>query len=121
MDNMIPGGWAAIMENNRKLALAGRATIQQELGIEPPCPDEMIGSLASIPLPDSKLEEPYHSLKYLDYWQKPLLENHHIEVPVITWPGHPKRLVRISAQVYNSLSQYKMLGKALNKLKESGE
>ena len=121
MDKKIPGGWAAIMENNRKLALAGRATIQQELGIEPPCPDEMIGSLASIPLPDSKLEEPYHSLKYLDYWQKPLLENHHIEVPVITWPGHPKRLVRISAQVYNSLSQYKMLGKALKKLKESGE
>ena len=119
MDSLISGGWSAIMEYNRKLALAGRAAIQQELWIEPPCPDEMIGSLASIPLPDSKLEEPYHSLRYLDYWQKPLIEKHHIEVPVITWPSHPKRVVRISAQVYNSLSQYKKLGKVLKKLKES--
>ena len=121
MDSLISGGWSAIMEYNRKLALAGRAAIQQELWIEPPCPDEMIGSLASIPLPDSKLEEPYHSLRYLDYWQKPLIEKHHIEVPVITWPSHPKRVVRISAQVYNSLSQYKKLGKVLKKLKESEE
>ena len=119
MDSLISGGWFAIMEYNRKLALAGRAAIQQELWIEPPCPDEMIGSLASIPLPDSKLEEPYHSLRYLDYWQKPLVEKHHIEVPVITWPNHPKRVVRISAQVYNSLSQYTKLGKVLKKLKES--
>ena len=121
MDSLISGGWSAIMEYNRKLVLAGRAAIQQELWIEPPCPDEMIGSLASIPLPDSKLEEPYHSLRYLDYWQKPLIEKHHIEVPVITWPIHPKRVVRISAQVYNSLSQYKKLGKVLKKLKVSEE
>ena len=121
MDNLIPGGWAAIMDRNRKLALAGRDAIQKELGIGPPCPDNMIGSLASIPLPDSKLSEPYRSLQYLDYWQQPLIEQRQIEVPVITWPEHPKRLVRISAQVYNSLPQYQALGKALKALKESEE
>lgn len=119
MDNLVPGGWTAIMDRNRKLALAGREAIQTELGIGPPCPDEMIGSLVSIPLPDSELREPYSSLKYLDYWQEPLIERYQIEVPVITWPEHPKRLVRISAQVYNSLPQYKTLGKALKKLKDS--
>ncbi len=79
----------------------------------------MIGSLASIPLPDSRLQEPYQSINYLDYWQEPLVEQYKIEVPVITWPAHPKRLVRISAQVYNSLDQYERLAQALKSLRKS--
>ena len=70
----------------------------------------------SVPLPDSQLEKPYQSLKYLDYWQEPLIEKYDIEVPVITWPNHPKRVVRISAQLYNSLPQYKLLADALKGL-----
>lgn len=116
MESLLPGGWSEIMDRNRQLALAARDLIQQAIGTPPPAPDNMIGSLASIPLPDSELEKPYQSLKYLDYWQEPLAEQHNIEVPVITWPSHPKRLVRISAQLYNSLPQYELLAKALKAL-----
>jgi isopenicillin-N epimerase len=116
LDKQVPGGWAKIMERNRQLAIAARTLILQALDTPPPSPDSMIGSLASIPLPDSQLEKPYQSLKYLDYWQEPLIEKHGIEVPVITWPNHPKRLVRISAQLYNSLPQYKLLADALKGL-----
>jgi isopenicillin-N epimerase len=43
------------------------------------------------------------------------MENGNIEVPVIPWPAPPKRLIRISAQLYNSLPQYRQLARALPK------
>lgn len=119
LNQTVPGGWRNIYDRNRNLALAGRNAILEALEIDAPSPDSMIGSLASIPLPDSRLQEPYQSLKYLDYWQEPLVEQYKIEVPVITWPAHPKRLVRISAQVYNSLDQYERLAQALKSLRKS--
>jgi len=39
-----------------------------------------------------------------------------IEVPVIPWPDARGRLVRISAQFYNTLPQYEYLAKALLEL-----
>ena len=116
LDKQVSGGWAKIMERNRQLAIAARKLILQTLDTSPPSPDSMVGSLASIPLPDSQLDKPYQSLKYLDYWQASLIEKYNIEVPVITWPNHPKRVVRISAQLYNSLPQYKLLADALKGL-----
>jgi isopenicillin-N epimerase len=83
------------------------------LEIEPPCPDELIGALASVPLPDGSSSEPSASPLYLDPLQDRLLEGHAIEVPVIPWPAPPRRLLRISAQIYNSLPQYRRLAKAL--------
>lgn len=113
LDSMIPGGWPAIMERNRRLALAGRDELCCTLGIEPPCPDGMIGSLASVPLPDAAPGQAPTSPLYGDPLQDELLEVHGIEVPVIPWPEPPKRLLRISAQLYNSLPQYRRLGRAL--------
>jgi isopenicillin-N epimerase len=37
-------------------------------------------------------------------------------VPIIPWPAPPKRVLRISAQLYNSLPQYEKLGRALASL-----
>jgi isopenicillin-N epimerase len=36
-----------------------------------------------------------------------------IEIPVIPWPAPPGRLLRISAQLYNSEAQYAYLAEAL--------
>lgn len=116
LNGLLPGGWTEIMKRNRDLAQAARALMLQVLSIPSPAPDSMIGSLASIPLPDSQLREQYQSLKYLDYWQEPLIKRHNIEVPIITWPQHPKRIVRISAQLYNRLSQYELLANGLKEL-----
>jgi isopenicillin-N epimerase len=115
MGQLLPGGWAAVRETNHQLALRGRDVLCNALGIDPPCPDDMIGSLASLPLPDGD-GRPSVSPLYADPLQDQLLERFHIEVPVIPWPKPPKRLIRISAQVYNSDGDYEQLGHALQAL-----
>ena len=110
---LLPGGWPEVMRRNRELALAGRNVLCGALNLEAPCPDEMIGSLASIPLPDAPdLHRPSSPL-YTDPLQELLRLRHRIEVPVIPWPAPPRRLLRISAQLYNSLDQYERLAEAL--------
>ena len=121
MGGLLSGGWAAIMESNRRLALAGREVIQKTLGIAPPSPDSMIGSLASIPLASPHLAEPSQSIKYQSNWQETLITRHNIEVPLFVWPSRPSHIVRISAQVYNDLSQYEFLAERLKELSAGGQ
>jgi len=111
--SLLTDGWPAVMERNRRLALAARKTICEALHIAEPCPEKFIGSLAAIPLLDSTTnagpqspfgEHPLHDK---------LREKYKIEVPVISWPAPPKRVLRISAQLYNTLPQYELLAKAL--------
>jgi len=109
----VTGGWPTIMEHNRALALAGRRLLVEALKIESPCPDGMIGSLASVPLPDAPNDLVPTSPLYADPMQDQLREEYGIEVPVVPWPEHPRRLLRISAQLYNSLPQYRRLAEAL--------
>jgi len=114
MGAQLPGGWPELMQRNRTLALAARRTLCDALRIEPPCPVEMIGALASVPMPDAPDAQPSKSPLYLDPLQDRLLERHGIEVPFIPWPAWPKRLLRVSAQLYNSLPQYERLATALD-------
>ncbi|MBI4864968.1 MAG: aminotransferase class V-fold PLP-dependent enzyme [Candidatus Riflebacteria bacterium] len=109
---LIPGGWPALRERNRRLALAARELLCRRLGIAPPCPDSMIGSLASLPIPDGDMSVPRSPL-YTDPLQDELLFRHGLEVPVVPWPGPPKRLLRISCQLYNDLDDYEALSEAL--------
>lgn len=112
----VPGGWKAVMTRNRALALAGRKLICGALGVPLPSPDEMIGSLASIPLPPGKSDKPSKSPLYLDPLQERLMKAGRIEVPIIPWPRPPNRLLRISAHLYNSLPQYELLTEALTNI-----
>jgi isopenicillin-N epimerase len=116
MGSLQPGGWPEIMRRNRELALAARGILCRALDLEPPCPEAMIGSLVSLPMPDAEDATPSKSPLYLDPLQDKLLEGHGIEVPIIPWPAPPKRLLRVSAQVYNSLPQYERLATALRAL-----
>jgi isopenicillin-N epimerase len=110
---LVPGGWREVMTRNRELVLAARKILCQTLEVESPCPDEMIGSLASFPIPDEAGVQPPRSPLYSDPDQDRLRLEHRIEVPIIPWPAPPKRLLRISAQLYNSLPQYERLAQAL--------
>lgn len=116
MGSLLPGGWPAVMHRNRELALAARNTLCEALSVEPPCPDKFVGSLVSLPLADAADATPSQSPLYLDPLQDRLLDQHGIEVPIIPWPAPPKRLLRISAQLYNSLPQYERLAEALRTL-----
>jgi isopenicillin-N epimerase len=118
--SLVPGGWPEVMRRNHELALTARKLLCEALDIAPPCPDEFIGSLASIPIPDAKDATPANNPLYLDPLQDRLLAEFGIEVPVIPWPAPPKRLLRVSAQLYNSPSQYQQLAKALAQLLPHG-
>lgn len=111
-----PGGWPEVMRSNRELALAARRVLCDALGTPLPCPDELIGSLASVPIPDATDRTPSKNPLYLDALQDRLLSEFGIEVPIVPWPAPPQRLLRISAQLYNSLPQYERLAAALKRL-----
>jgi isopenicillin-N epimerase len=115
MGGLLPGGWPALMDHNRRTALAGRALLCEALGCERPSPDAMIGALASLPLPDGD-RAPAPSPLYMDPLQDALLERHGVEVPVIPWPAPPRRLLRISAQIYNEPGDYQRLARALGEI-----
>jgi isopenicillin-N epimerase len=109
MGGLVPGGWPALMARNRALALAARELLCVAAGSPPLCPDAMIGSLASVILPDRPTKETGWRLR--DPLQARLFDHWGIEVPIMRWPV--KRLLRISAQLYNSPEQYAHLAQAL--------
>ena len=105
------GGWPDLMRRNRELALLARDLLCDALNVARPAPDEMLGAMAALPLPDGT-QETAQSL-YGDPLQDVLLFEHGIEVPVVPWPYPPKRVLRISAQLYNELADYEKLAGAL--------
>ncbi|MBK8976161.1 MAG: aminotransferase class V-fold PLP-dependent enzyme [Planctomycetes bacterium] len=108
---VVDGGWPAIRRHNHDLVVAGRRVCLAALGAEPPCPESMIGSLASMPLPDAAPRSGPQPC--LDPVHVALFDEHRIEVPVMTWPRPPHKLLRISAQVYNTLDDYRRLADVL--------
>jgi isopenicillin-N epimerase len=112
MGSLLPGGWPELMARNREKALAGRHAVCERLGIEEPAPAEMIGSIASIPLPPAA-SDGRTFLYETDPLQAELRERWHIEIPVVAWPSPPARVLRLSAQLYNAAAEYERLAEAL--------
>jgi len=109
--SLVDGGWPEVMRRNRELALRARDLLCDTLQIDKPAPDEMIGSMAAVPLPDgTQIAAPP---LYGDPLQDRLLFEHHIEVPIVPWPHPPKRVLRVSAQLYNGFADYEKLAAAL--------
>ncbi len=112
LGSLLPGGWPELMARNHALAVAARRLLCEVLAIAEPCPASMLGSLASVPLPDLPAGTPLP-----EHGRDPLndvLEREHgIVAPVILWPVPPKRLLRVSAQAYNTLDQYRHLAEIL--------
>jgi len=115
LGDLLPEGWPQLMRHNRNLALKGRKMLCDALEIPPPCPDALIGSMAAVPLPDAKGDAPPPP-HFIDPLQDELLRRFKIEIPVIPWPAWPRRVLRISCQVYNSEVQYEILAEALKTL-----
>jgi len=113
MASLVDGGWPEVMRRNHELALRARDLLCHRLGIEAPAPDEMLGSMAAVPLPDGK---PYVPTLYGDPLQDALFYEHNIEVPLHPWPHQPKRVLRVSAQLYNTIDDYEKLADALDEL-----
>ncbi|HKA86702.1 MAG TPA: aminotransferase class V-fold PLP-dependent enzyme [Haliangiales bacterium] len=101
--DMCPGGWPEVRARNHALALAGRDVVCAAVGAPVPCPDDLLGSMASIPLPDGDSVA----------LERRLFEAHRIEVPVFPWNGAARRIVRLSAQLYNTMDDMRALAVAL--------
>lgn len=87
-------------------ARAAAACIAEAWGVAPGAPLEMFPGMVTLPLP---VDEPANA-ETVARWRKKLLEAHRIEVPVIDIDG--RLWVRISAQIYNELSDYVVLSRA---------
>ena len=112
-ENLLDGGWDELRRRNRALVLEGRRLLCAALGIDPPAPESMIGSIATLPISDGTATGPLRSPLYADPLQDTLLERFGVQVPVIPWPAPPRRVLRISAQLYNSIEEYETLAGAL--------
>ncbi|MEL6427983.1 MAG: aminotransferase class V-fold PLP-dependent enzyme [Planctomycetota bacterium] len=103
-----PDGLAGVRRRNRALALEARDLLIDVLGIEAPAPDSMLGSMATVPLPAGPAPEPGG----VDPLQAKLYDAYRIEVPIWQVPDG-RRLLRVSAQLYNERADYERLCDAL--------
>ncbi len=110
-----PDGWPGHMATNRDVAIEGRRVLCSALGLEPPAPESMLGSMAALPLP---LDTPPNLGQML-------FDGYGIEVAAGRWPVDAARasgeapqaqVLRVSAQRYNSIEQYRRLAEALLEL-----
>jgi isopenicillin-N epimerase len=111
MGALLRGGWPEIQRRNRELAIEARGMLCRRLGVEAPCPETMIGSLATLPLPERFQATPRSGK--IDGEQLRLYDEFRIEVPFY-WIGAPeRRFLRISAQLYNRMNDYRRLASGL--------
>ena len=105
--------WNEIMTHNRKLVIKGRNIICEKLSIIPPCPENMISSIATIKISSKQVS--IRDLYEIDPLHVKLLDDYNIQVPVWSWPDPQGRYIRISAQIYNNENEYKYLADILEK------
>jgi isopenicillin-N epimerase len=115
LESLHDDGLDGLRRRNHESAIAAGRLLCDAVGAELPCPEEMLGSLAAVPLwldpsaeKDALLSHPVHNR---------LLEDFAIDVPVYYWPDTPHLWIRVSAQAYNSLDQYQRLADALRDLR----
>jgi isopenicillin-N epimerase len=108
LEGLMPGGLPALMERNHEMALTARRRICDALGIAPPCPDDLIGSMASLPMPAYDLPEvpgPFDPL------QEALFTRFGIEIPV--FPFANLKILRVSTPAYIGPAEIERLVEAL--------
>ncbi|MFZ9887405.1 MAG: aminotransferase class V-fold PLP-dependent enzyme, partial [Myxococcota bacterium] len=113
--SLFEGGFSMLMEQNRRLALTAKVLLEERLAVTNVVPEEFVGSMAAVCLPDGDgVREP--GSRALDPLQDSLWSEFGIEVPIVPFPAWPQRLVRVSAQAYNGVTEYQRLADALASL-----
>ncbi len=111
MGKLIRGGWPGLQKRNHQLAVKARRRLCQRLRLAPPCPEEMLGSMATLPLPEGFQGRP--KAGKIDAEQLRLYDEFGIEVPFLRFGPDGRRWFRISAQIYNSAEEYDYLAEVL--------
>lgn len=108
---VFPGGWPELMARNRGLARRARRILLEALSLPEPCPETMLGALASVILP-SALAGP-GAAAAPEGWVGRFRERHRLEPCAFAWPDERQFLLRVSAQLYNTEEQYRRLARLL--------
>jgi len=108
MDSLLPGGWEQLRARNHQLIVQARQILLDTLKLSPPCMEEMLGSMAALPLGRTLGNE--------QLLQQQLFKEYHLEVPIFPWTDPKTSIVRISAQIYNELEEYIYLAEVLKRL-----
>lgn len=111
---LLPGGWRELRERNHRLAVKARRVLCKSLGVEAPCPEHLLGAMATLPLPERLQGVPRSGR--IDAEQERLYDRFRIEVPFVRVGRPERRYFRISAHIYNSLPEYEYLAEALSTL-----
>ncbi len=111
MEELVPDGWPGIYKAISRLAIAARRRLCERLEVEPPCPDSMLGAMATIPLP--RQFQGRRRRGKIDPEQLRLYDEFGIEVPFFRIGEPVRRYFRVSAQLYNSPEEYDYLAQAL--------
>ena len=114
MNGLVRGGWREIFHRNHTLVVAARRKLCERWGVEPPCPDHLLGSMATIALPERFQGLP--PAGKIDTEQLRLYDEFKTEVPFQRFGQPDRRWLRISAQLYNSPAEYAYLGQAMDAL-----
>jgi isopenicillin-N epimerase len=115
MGKLVRDGWSGLQKRNQHLAVQARKRLCQRLRLAPPCPEEMLGSMATLPLPESLRGRPKSGK--IDAEQLRLYDEFRIEVPFLRFGPEERRWFRISAQIYNSVDEYDYLAEALEQMR----
>jgi len=115
LSGLYPGGLDEHMRRNHALALEMRDVLCAALDIAPPAPDELLGSMAALPLPPDPQPSSRGALQP-DRLQQAVYARCRVEAPVMNWPAHPARVIRVSAQAYTTLDDARVLAAALTDL-----
>lgn len=116
IDFMASLGWERVRKHNRALARYGRDVVTAALGTQHPVDpelDEMFEAMTLIRLPEevARTDEETRSL------QARISDELNVETAPVAWGGHG--YLRLSAQVYNALSEYQRLAEGLPRLLSS--
>jgi isopenicillin-N epimerase len=114
MSRLVAGGWPEIQLRNHELAALGRRILCEKIEIASPCPEAMLGAMATIPLPKRFQHIPKSGK--IDREQLALYDRFGIEVPFMRFATAGGRCLRISAQIYNTPAEYEYLAAALETL-----
>ncbi|MGC3960836.1 MAG: aminotransferase class V-fold PLP-dependent enzyme [Verrucomicrobiota bacterium] len=114
MGQLLPGGWNELRERNHQLVVKARKLLCERFEVEPPCPEELLGSMATIPLPARFQNR--KAVGKIDREQLALYDRFGIEVPLNRFGTPAQRWLRVSAQIYNSPADYAYLAAALSKI-----
>lgn len=109
---LVPGGWREVRRRNHELVVAARRLLCARLQVHAPCPETMLGSLASIPLPEQWQNK--SSAGRIDAEQLRLHDKFGIEVPFMRTRNPERRYLRVSAHLYNSIAEYTYLADSID-------